>query len=112
MTEFAYGALGLAGFEALRWYRAILNTRPPVPSGYWHFYIATLAILLLFAGVVAQTLAVTGPAQAVYVGFSVPTTAEMILGTVKKGRGKGIPVDDVETTRTGFWGYLDRGFFG
>jgi hypothetical protein len=92
---FVYGVVGFFGFEALRIYKRIWAKKSIVPLGMVWLYLACLLILAAMAAAVANALSDGRAGLAIYLGFSLPTSAKTIFEQPLR-RGSEDSVDDIE----------------
>jgi hypothetical protein len=77
--DIVFGLIGLLGYEALRLYKSFIGRRALIPRGQVTIYSVILSALAIFAGACAYALANGNLANALFVGFSVPTGIRALL---------------------------------
>ena len=88
-----YALIGFAGFEALRIYKKLWASTSVPPLGNRWLYLVIVAMLAVFVGTVVTVLNIQNRGLAVYIGFSVPTNAKMLLS---REFGQELEVDDTQ----------------
>lgn len=90
---FLYGLLGFVGYEGLKFYKRSWDNKTLIAKTHLKAYIFAFITVGLFASVVSHLLSDGNNAIAIYIGFSLPTSAEKILSP--KGSSGEIYVDDI-----------------
>lgn len=88
--DYLAGVIGFLGYEGLRIYQCLNERRAIVPSKNWPQYLISILLIIPFSSCVAHAVSSGNFGLAIYIGFSVPTNAKMIL----KNRSKAFHVED------------------
>jgi len=97
--DYLYGLIGFLGFEGLRIYKLLWANRPIVPSKRAFLYSITLICVATFAGFVAQVFANGNMAEAIYIGFTVPTGLKALCENPRQQTET--LVDDIKVRKIG-----------
>ncbi|WP_050027308.1 hypothetical protein [Verrucomicrobium sp. BvORR034] len=89
--DILFGLIGLAGYEALRLYKSFIARRALIPKRQMKVYLLIVGVLAVFAGACAYALANGNLANALFVGFSVPTGIRALLSPAPEaGRDRSV----------------------
>ena len=94
--DYLPGIAGFIGYEGLKLYKKSWGGYKIISKSHLPVYLISLIILSLFSAIAAHIFATGNHMLALYIGFSVPTSAEKILQP--KSRGKQIEIDDIVIT--------------
>lgn len=90
---YLYGLVGFFGYEGLKYYKRSWEKKELIAKSHYRAYFFSLVAVGILSAVIAHLLADGKNLLAIYIGFSLPTNAEKILGP--KGSDREIHVDDI-----------------
>jgi hypothetical protein len=95
--DYIAGLVGFLGYEGLKIYKGIWDGSSFPPKDRIVIYLVSVLVIGLFSAFVAHIVASGNLGLAIYIGFSVPTSAKAILApkSRKPSEANGIHVDDI-----------------
>ncbi len=92
-----YGIIGFLGFEFLKIYKRIWSKKSLFPKKYVLVYIISIIGIGLFSGILSNLFAPDNVIEAIFIGFSVPTSIKTILEPKNQvNPTQDVIVDDIE----------------
>ena len=106
-----YGILGFVGFEGLKIYKRIWGGKRPLPKCNLYAYFIMIIVIATFSGFVSVLFSKGNLAEALFIGFSIPSSCKAIIEPIrKKNHNRSVDIDDIDLAPTSFLTRVQRLF--